>query len=557
MTVTISMKIGCLQIRSITGDPFANAKRIVQGYERLVKEGAELVITPELALPGYNARDLFYRTDFIETVQTATTELQKHIGSIPLILGTALPRKSRNGGKPLYNAALLLEKGEVKATTHKMLLPSYDVFEETRYFEPGEKISIWKIANRSIAVTICEDVWHQETRVYSQTNPIHSITNHSIDLLLNLSASPWHSGKEWIREKLLSDVTSRCKSPILWINTVGGYDDILYDGQSLWLSAEGKKQAQGASFEEEEILWDLNSSPSNQKIHRMPACDISETDYQKIFDALIMGTRDYVHQSGFKQVLLGLSGGIDSALVACIAAHALGPEKVWAIGMPSRYSSASSLSDAEKLISHLGIKWSILPIEEIVEHFSNQMEGMLQASLEDVTAQNVQARMRGLMLMTLSNQTGRLLLTTGNKSELSVGYCTLYGDMCGGLAPIGDLLKTEVYQLARWINRKREIIPWNTIEKPPSAELKPNQTDQDTLPPYETLDLILRAWIVDLKSIHAISKEYNLPLELVQDITRRVRMSEYKRQQAAVILKVSRCAFGFGRHHLITQKGLS
>ena len=551
------MKLACLQIHSVAGNPWVNAERILGGYRRLVERGADLVVTPELALPSYNARDLFYRNDFVQSLQEALTQLQAGVGAIPLIVGTALPRPrgsvdSRDTGKPLFNAAVLLRQGKVEAATHKVLLPSYDVFEETRYFEPGEKVSVWEISGRRVAVTICEDLWHRATGIYSAVDPIDIFArNGGVDLLLNLSASPWHVGKEQTRQALLSEIATRCRTPVIWVNMVGGYDDILFDGQSLWLDAHGKAQAQGAAFCEEEILWDLNQPlvPEAISLARQPA-----PAEDQILQALIMGTRDYVRESGFKQVLLGLSGGLDSALVAVIAARALGPECVLAVGMPSRYSSASSLNDAEKLASNLGIAWNVLPIEERVSGFEDQMQHFLQAPLEDITAQNLQARLRGLMLMTLSNQTGRLLLTTGNKSELSVGYCTIYGDMCGGLAPIGDLFKTEIDRLARWMNREEEVIPWNTIQKPPSAELKPNQTDQDTLPPYDQLDSILQAYLIHLKSADEIARELKLSAKFVLDIVRRAHRAEYKRKQAATILRVSPCAFGFGRHYLITHK---
>lgn len=545
------MKIAGLQWRSIVGSPQKNGERLIQGYLDACKQGADLVVTPELYLSGYSSQDLFTRKDFLIACEKALQQIMQAIGEIPLIVGT--PRENRNAPcKSVWNAAVVLQNKKIVHEVHKTLLPAYSVFNEERYFERGQGSEPFQYKGRRIGITICEDIWNvpeiPDNYLYT-LNPVQILQDKGADGFINLSASPWYLHRETQRWQVVQSHAQKTKAPWVYVNVVGGYDEILFDGQSMACDAAGNWTAFGKAFEED-ILWaDWNASSTIQ---------LKEGQKEEMYDkALEMGFRDYLSASGFKKVLLGLSGGIDSALTAALAVKAIGAENVMGVAMPSKYSSKGSIADAEALAHSLGIEFHISPIQEMVDQFLRQMEPLFQGKPQDVTEENAQARIRGLTLMALSNKTGRLLLTTGNKSEVGVGYCTLYGDMCGGLNLIGDLWKTEVYALARWINREKEIIPRSSIEKAPSAELRQNQTDQDSLPPYDILDAILEKYIVQGRSIEEIIGS-GYEAAIVRDVTRKVDNSEYKRKQAAPILRVSRVAFGVGRlwqiHHFFHQR---
>jgi NAD+ synthetase len=452
----------------------------------------------------------------------------------------------------------------------KSLLPTYDVFDEDRYFQPAEKVAPLEICGQKIAVTICEDIWNDADfwpeRRYRH-DPVRDLVNAGATLIVNISASPWQRGKEATRLAMLQRVARDENVPLVQVNMTGANDELIFDGHSVALNAGGDVLALGASFAEDVLVVDINSggsdsvltqtsSPSEPAVPTQtspaPAPTLPSNQEEQLFRALVLGVRDYVGKCGFKSVVLGLSGGIDSALVAVIATEALGAEAVWGVSLPSRYSSEGSLGDAAQLAKRLGIRYDVLPIAEPVVEVEKTLEGVFEGLTPDATEENIQSRLRGLLLMALSNKFGPLVLTTGNKSELAVGYCTLYGDMCGALAVIADVLKTEIYALAHWINRDEEIIPWNTIEKPPSAELRPDQTDQDSLPPYDVLDRILHHYVVDDADPKMLVTE-GISLETVRDVLNKIVFSEYKRRQAAPGLKVSARAFGMGRRVPIAQ----
>ena len=474
--------------------------------------------------------------------------LTKSVGAVPLITGY-VDRNATRPGRALRNAAAVIQNGRIIQRVVKSLLPTYDVFDEDRYFEPAEKVFPVEINGHKIAVTICEDIWNDADfwpeRRY-RCDPIRELIDAGAKLIVNISASPWQRGKEATRLAMLQRVARDEKVPLVQVNMVGANDELIFDGHSVALNAQGEVLALGAGFAEQVLVVDTEAAPS------VPALALPINQEEQLYRALVLGVRDYVGKCGFKSVVLGLSGGIDSALVAVIAAEALGAEKVWGVSLPSRYSSEGSLSDAAQLAKKLGIRYDVLPIAEPVVEVEKTLEGVFHGRTPDATEENIQSRLRGLLLMALSNKFGPLVLTTGNKSELAVGYCTLYGDMCGALAVIADVLKTEIYALARWINRDGEIIPWNTIEKPPSAELRPDQTDQDSLPPYDLLDRILHHYVVnDADPKMLVSEE--IPIETVRDVLNKIVFSEYKRRQAAPGLKVSPRAFGMGRRVPIAQ----
>jgi NAD+ synthetase len=541
------MNIGLAQINTTVGDLKGNAMRIRTAYDSLVAQGAELVVTPELALTGYPPLDLIFAGEFVERNLAALAELHAAVGEIPLLVGFITPNQSGHG-KPFFNAAAVLTKNEVSQIIHKRLLPSYDVFDEARYFEPGAPSQPIIIAGKKIGVTICEDLWTPNflPGPYYRSNPPAELVAAGAEMLLNLSASPFEYGKPRLRLQMLQLQAKRLNIPIAYCNAIGGNDHLIFDGHSLVISAEGRCLKQLHGFEEELALVDLTHSTVDMRIN--PPDELSE-----LYDALVLGLRDYFQKCGFTTAVLGLSGGIDSALTAVLAVQALGRENVTGVAMPGPYSSEGSITDATQLAQQLGIQFLKLPISD---SFAIVKEGLKEAfdnRSEDATEENLQARLRGMTLMALSNKFGSLLLTTGNKSELAVGYCTLYGDMCGGLAVISDLPKTLVYELSRWINRNEEIIPASTIEKPPSAELRPDQTDQDSLPPYELLDAVLALYVEENLSMREIvSRGYDELL--VRRITELVDRNEYKRKQAAPGLKVTSRAFGMGRRLPLAQK---
>jgi len=550
------VKIGLLQLNSMIGDFTANRQKLVAGYEKACALGAEFVIAPELFLCGYPPRDLLLRADFIDANLAALAETAKSIGPIPLCVG-CVDENSERPGRALRNSAAVLQNGKIIWRTHKSLLPTYDVFDEDRYFEPAKGATPFQFNGRKLGITICEDIWNDEDfwpeRLYRR-DPIKELIGQGAEIILNISASPWHDGKEKTRLAMLQRVACDERVPLAQVNLVGANDELIFDGHSVALDRHGKPIASGKGFAEDVFVADMDSSSPLPKTG-WPARE------QQIFSALSLGIRDYVHKCGFKSVIVGLSGGIDSALVAVLAADALGADKVLGVSMPARYSSKGSLSDAEVLAKNLGIRYEVLPIEPVFQSVEKQLAKVFAGTKPNEAEENVQSRLRGVTLMALSNKFGALVLTTGNKSEMAVGYCTLYGDMCGALAVIADVFKTDVYKIARWVNsdhasragRGKVIIPEASLTKPPSAELRPNQKDQDSLPEYETLDAILQAYVVENSGREEIIKR-GFPAQVVNDVINKINFSEYKRRQAAPGLKVSPRAFGLGRRIPIAQR---
>lgn len=537
------MRIGIAQLNPIVGDMAGNLALAMDAYEQLIGQAVDLVVYPELFLCGYPPRDLLLKEKFGDDLKDALQVFAATTGPVPALIG--FPEKATHSKKQFfYNAAAWCEKGIVKQTFHKRLLPTYDVFDETRYFKPGEKNFFIQYKDKKIAVTICEDIWNIQQGEYD-SDPIDEIAGQKPDLLLNLSASPWHLNKDRYRIELLREVAQKCNCPIVYLNAVGGNDELVFDGMSMSVNRKGELVSISDSFQERIEVHDLND------INESP--NPPDTSMESLRKALVLGVRDYAHKSGFSKGLIGLSGGIDSAVTAAIAVEALGCENIIGISLPSSISSQHSKDDAAELAQNLGITYHTLPIQSIVDSANSELQPIFENRATDVTEENIQARSRGLLLMAISNKLGALLLTTGNKSELAVGYCTLYGDMCGGLAVISDVPKTQVFKLARHLNQDQIVIPINTIEKPPSAELRPDQKDSDSLPEYETLDAILQSYIEDGKSIETII-ENGFDGETVQKITRLVDINEYKRNQAAPGIKTTPLAFGVGRRIPIVQK---
>jgi NAD+ synthetase len=536
------VKIALAQLSPVVGDYAGNVELIVQAARAAVEAGADVLVAPELALCGYPPRDLLERPSFIDDGLHALDALAKQVSGIELVVGFV---DRVGGGRPLRNAAAVLRDGAVADIRHKRLLPSYDVFDEDRWFGEADGVRPVRIAGRSVGLTICEDIWADSWGRHPRydDDPVATLAEAGVELILNLSASPWHVGKLTEREALVSGVAKKHGLPVLYCNQVGGNDELLFDGASLYVDATGELRARGRSFQPDLILCDIEH-PERQP----PPTPAPTPDDEAIRQALVMGVRDYAQRCGFKQALLGLSGGIDSALVCTLAAEALGPENVLAVTMPSGYSSAGSVDDSRTLADNLGVQLIERPIEAPFDAFLQVLEPDLSGRPAGVPEENLQARIRGTLLMALSNRTGRLLLTTGNKSELAVGYCTLYGDMNGGLAVISDLPKTTVYSVCRQINTAagRSLIPDAILEKPPSAELRPDQTDQDSLPPYDLLDDILHRYVVERQSPETIV-EAGLSEEAVHRAVELVRRNEYKRRQAAPGLRVTTKAFGMGR----------
>jgi NAD+ synthase (glutamine-hydrolysing) len=559
------LKIGLLQLNSTIGDFAANRQKLITGYEKARALGAEFVIAPELFLCGYPPRDLLLRADFVEANLAALAETAKGIGPVPLCVG-CVDENSERPGRALHNSAAVLQNGKIAWRTHKSLLPTYDVFDEDRYFEPAKGITPFAFNGRKLGITICEDIWNDEDfwpeRLYRR-DPIKELIGQGAEIILNLAASPWHDGKEHTRLAMLQRVARDERVPLAQVNLVGANDELIFDGHSVALDARGEIAALGKGFAEDVLVVELNSCRSRgdetQIKEKLETPHVVSYKFnfpsreQQLFAALSLGIHDYVHKCGFKSVIVGLSGGIDSALVAVLAAEALGPDKVLGVSMPARYSSEGSLSDAGALAKNLGIRYEVLPIEPAFQSVEKQLAKVFAGTKPNEAEENVQSRLRGVTLMALSNKFGALVLTTGNKSEMAVGYCTLYGDMCGALAVIADVFKTDIYQLARWLNRERIIVPEASITKPPSAELRPNQTDQDSLPPYETLDQILDAYVVKNLGKEEIIRQ-GFDAAVVNDVINKVTFSEYKRRQAAPGLKVSPRAFGMGRRIPIAQR---
>jgi NAD+ synthase (glutamine-hydrolysing) len=560
------MRIGLAQINTIVGDLAGNSRLIEAAYKTLVAQGAELVVFPELVVSGYPPRDLLFKKRFVSDVESTTRELALRIGAVPALIGT-IEANTTGKGRPSFNSAAFCHQGRIIAFARKCLLPTYDVFDEDRYFEPAASPTVVELGGRRIGITICEDIWTHEMistrRLYAGATPVAQLAGRC-DVMVNLSASPWNHGKGDVRHTLISDTARLLRCPVVYVNAIGGNDELLFDGRSMATDAQGRVVAGLAAFRDELKVVELGrvSSSSRPPLVANPAESpalhptFEQEDLADIHDALVLGLRDYAHKTGFKKALLGLSGGIDSALTAVIAAEALGPQNVIGVSLPSTISSQHSRDDAAIVAKNLGMQFHTLSIAEVVGAAEATLAPLFTGHPRDIAEENIQARARGLLLMAISNKFGALLLTTGNKSELAVGYCTLYGDMCGGLAVISDVFKTQVYALSRWINRHKEIIPFNSILKPPSAELRPDQTDQDSLPPYEVLDAILKGYVEEgLSRADLIAQGFDAPV--VNDIVRKVDLNEYKRKQAAPGLKITPLAFGVGRRIPIVQKYVS
>ncbi len=548
-----SMKIGFAQINTTVGDLRGNCELIICAYERLADAGAELVLTPELALTGYPPQDLVFKSRFVPENLALLEKLQAQVGKSALLVGFV--DRNEGSGKPFRNAAALLERGKPIRKTYKSLLPTYDVFDEERYFQPASHVEPFDVQGKEIGVTICEDIWteHYLPRPLYDVEPVRSLVEQGAEIIVNLSSSPFSLHKPAIRYEMVAGLARAHQRPICYCNLVGGNDQLVFDGDSIAVNAAGKLIAQLAAFREDEKIVDTDSTTTIE-FHE------GKTPEQ-LFAALSLGVRDYFRKCNFHSAVIGLSGGVDSAVTAVIAVDALGAENVTGVSMPSPYSSCGSIDDARALARNLGIKFLEIPIAETFKVFKSQFKEILKGLPENETEENMQPRLRAMTLMALSNKFGHLVLSTGNKSELAVGYCTIYGDMAGGLAVISDVPKTIVYELARWINseytsrggRQSEIIPSSTIDKPPSAELKPNQKDQDTLPPYEILDQILQLYVEEnLSARDIIARGFDE--KIVRWVQRRVDLNEYKREQAAPGLKVTSRAFGIGRKMPIAQK---
>ncbi len=548
------MKLALAQIDPTVGDFPGNLKKILAASERAAAQGARLTVFSELSLCGYWPADLLEKPSFLARCQQVLEQLREASSHLEtaILVGVALPAPA-GSGKPAVNAAVLLDKGQVLFEQHKMLLPFYDVFDEQRYFEPATRQQVLEFEGERLAITVCEDAWNDKDfwpSRYYPVDPVEELAGQHPTLLLNISASPFWHGKIPVRQRMLAAIAERHNVPVFLSNQVGGNDSLIFDGSSFGVASDGTLLAQAASFREDLVLIDTQASTAGKPIVE----STTESETEAAWNALVLGTRDYLHKTGFRKALVALSGGIDSALVAAIAVEALGKENVLGIGMPSQYSSSGSIYDARHLAANLGIRFELMPIEPLYHQFTEALAPLFTGFKPDLTEENIQSRARGVLMMALSNKFGALVLTTGNKSEMAVGYCTLYGDMVGALAVIGDLVKTRVYALSRYANRNGEIIPESTLTKPPSAELRPDQKDTDSLPPYEVLDPILEAYVERYESTSDIARTYSFPPETVEKVVRLVERSEYKRQQAAPVLKVTPKSFGMGRRFPIAAR---
>jgi NAD+ synthase/NAD+ synthase (glutamine-hydrolysing) len=548
------MRIALGQINTTIGDMTGNVDRMIQVARDAAAGGAAVTVFPELALTGYPPRDLVEKPSFVARAGEELDRLGRETAALPLriICGTIVPSDSQTG-KRVMNVAVVLEAGRVVFTQVKMLLPTYDVFDEGRYFLPGEKQSNLDIGGMNTALTVCEDAWNDkqywERRLY-QRDPVEELVGGGARILISINASPYHMGKRAQRREIFASTARRHGIPVVYVNHVGGQDQLVFDGTSFAMDAGGREIAVAKSFDEDLIFVDPETGEGDLHANLPDECEAA-------YQALVLGTRDYIRKCGFRKVLIGLSGGIDSSLTAALAVDAVGRENVTGVGMPGPYSSDHSLTDARALAESLGIRFEVAPIGAAYNAFLEALDPIFKGLPPDVTEENLQARLRGVTLMALSNKWCALVLTTGNKSELAVGYCTLYGDMCGGLAVISDVPKTLVYELSRVANRRHPgAIPENVFVKPPSAELRPDQKDSDSLPPYDVLDPILRAYVEDFLTPQAIAEHLQLDLALVRDIVNKVDRNEYKRQQAAPGLKVTTKAFGMGRRVPIAQRFL-
>jgi NAD+ synthase (glutamine-hydrolysing) len=543
------VKIALGQINPTVGDFAGNAAKIIEFSRRAQADGAGLILFPELSVCGYPPRDLVERASFVQHNRQSLDRIAVETRGIAVICGVVTPARAESG-KSVMNSAALLKDGEVAFLQSKMLLPTYDVFDEMRNFAPGKSQMLFPFCGKQLALTICEDAWNDKhfwnKRLYT-LDPVEVLVHAGGNFVLNISASPFWLGKRELRRDMLATIARNYKVPVAMVNQVGGNDSLVFDGSSLVLNPAGEVIAQGRSFEEDIVYFDSDKLTGD--VHPQ-----IEGEEASVYSALVLGTRDYVRKCGFRQVIVALSGGIDSALTAAIAVDALGPENVIGVGMPGPYSSQGSIDDARALADNLGVRFELLCITDIFASYKKTLAKTFAGRKEDETEENLQSRARGTLLMALSNKFGAIVLSTGNKSELGVGYCTLYGDMVGGLAVISDLSKTMVYRLSHYLNSRRPVIPQASLDKPPSAELRPDQKDSDTLPPYEVLDAILEDYVEELHTPDQIAAERGFDVSLVRRVIRMVERSEYKRQQAAPGLKISAKAFGYGRRFPIAAK---
>jgi NAD+ synthase/NAD+ synthase (glutamine-hydrolysing) len=543
------VKIALGQINPTVGDFSGNAAKHVEFSRRAREAGAGLILFPELSVCGYPPRDLVERPSFVHRNRETAEQIASQARGIAVICGLVTPAESETG-KSVMNSAALLQDGKVAFLQSKMLLPTYDVFDEMRNFAPAKSQELFSLCGNRVALTICEDAWNDKLfwpkRLYI-VDPIDALVRAGANLVLNISASPFWIGKREVRRDMLASIARQHKVPVAMVNQVGGNDSLVFDGSSIVLNAEGKVIAQGRSFEEDLIYFDSKALTGD--LH-----EAMQGEEASVYAALVMGTRDYMYKCGFRKAIIGLSGGIDSALTAVLAADAVGPENVIGVGMPGPYSSAGSIDDARALAKNLGVRFELLSINAVFEAYRQTLKEVFVGREEDTTEENIQSRARGTLLMALSNKFGAIVLSTGNKSELGVGYCTLYGDMVGGLAVISDLPKTLVYRLSHYVNSRHAVIPAATLQKPPSAELRPNQKDSDSLPPYEILDAVLEDYVEDAHSVERIAADHGFDIEVVRRVVRMVDRAEYKRQQAAAGIKISPKAFGYGRRFPIAAK---
>jgi NAD+ synthase (glutamine-hydrolysing) len=543
------MKIAICQSNPIIGDINGNTEKIISGYRKAEKDGADLVIFPELFLCGYPPLDLVEKKEFRDTVHKASKEIAAMTSSVGLIFGSITEDYTETVGTGVYNSAILCYDGKIQFVQNKMLIPNYDVFDEVRYFESASDVFVHTFKNEKLGISICEDIWNDadywKHRRYT-VDPIRKLIDGGAEILINISASPYSYGKRKEKHAMLSTLTKVDEVPLLYVCCVGAQAELIFDGATMCFSADGRLVKLGKSFEEDYFIFDTKKKYDE-------ITNIESSFEEEVLNSLILGVKDYVHKTGFKKVLVGLSGGIDSAIVAYIAVKALGAQNVHVVMMPSKYSSDGSVKDSEKLIENLGISSDMISIQPVVDKALEVLHESFNGKGEDITEENLQSRVRGLYLMALSNKHGYMLCTTGNKSEISTGYATLYGDMCGALAVIGDVYKTHIYKIANYINRDKEIIPEEIILKAPSAELRPNQTDQDSLPPYDLLDRILKMYLEEQKEFEEISAAIG-DSNVVKKVLRLVDLSEFKRRQAAPVLRVSTKAFGYGRRFPIVQR---
>ena len=546
------MRIVLGQINSTVGDLPGNVRLMVEAARRAAARHAGIIAFPELSLTGYPPRDLVEKESFLVRTAQSLDELAAATADLDIAIIAGYVSRSRvSTGKQAVNSAAIIQRGKIIFRQDKMLLPTYDVFDEGRYFLPADQQSICTLGGTRIAVTICEDAWNDKQfweRPLYQRDPVEELVQSGAQILISINASPYHMGKRELRRELFQATAQRYKIPVAYVNQVGGNDHLVFDGSSFAMDAAGNVIASAASFEDDLVLVDTVTGEGDQHQNLHQECEA-------VYQALVAGTRDYIRKCGFRKVLIGLSGGIDSSLTAAIAVDAVGRENVTGVGMPGPYSSEGSVTDARAMADSLGIRFEIATITSVYDRFLDVLQPLFRGAAADVAEENLQSRLRGMTLMALSNKTGAMVLTTGNKSELAVGYCTLYGDMCGGLAVISDVPKTLVYELSRVANKRHNnAIPESVFTKPPSAELRADQKDTDSLPEYDVLDRILKGYVEDTQSPQQIADELNVNVDLVRDIINKVDRNEYKRQQAAPGLKVTTKAFGMGRRFPIAQR---